>query len=88
MKLTGKKALITGGNSGIGLATVWLFVAKGARVAITGFSPRGSGCFINSSVFREQRKSTSRHWKVIRSSAMPRAPETHPFSGTRAWQDD
>jgi NAD(P)-dependent dehydrogenase (short-subunit alcohol dehydrogenase family) len=38
-KLTGKIALITGANSGIGLATAQRFVAEGAYVFITGRRP-------------------------------------------------
>jgi NAD(P)-dependent dehydrogenase (short-subunit alcohol dehydrogenase family) len=38
-RLAGKRALITGGTSGIGLETARRFVAEGARVLVTGVTP-------------------------------------------------
>ncbi len=43
MRLTGRRILVTGGASGIGLETARLFIAEGARVALLDCDAPGLG---------------------------------------------
>lgn len=57
MRLKNKSALITGGTSGIGLATAKLFIAEGARVAVTGR---------NDAVFEQVKAELGEHALVLK----------------------
>lgn len=59
-RLKGKRALITGGTSGIGLETARQFIAEGARVAVTGSSAKS---------IEEARKILGKDALVIQSDA-------------------
>ena len=53
MDVSGKKALVFGGTSGIGLATVERLVAKGAKVVAMGRSPEKAGDLPEDATFRQ-----------------------------------
>ena len=59
-KLSGKVAVITGGTTGIGLATARLFAAEGAKVIVTGRNPE---------TVAAARKELSRVAEVVQSDA-------------------
>ncbi|MGD9603114.1 MAG: SDR family NAD(P)-dependent oxidoreductase, partial [Gammaproteobacteria bacterium] len=51
MRFSGKKILITGGTSGIGLATARRVAGEGARVAITGSRDQSIAAAISQTPF-------------------------------------
>lgn len=69
MRFSGKKILITGGTSGIGLATARRVAGEGARVAITGSRDQSIAAAISQTPFEDMRqaptprKTWSRCWQ-------------------------
>lgn len=59
MNIAGKRILITGGSSGIGLALARALLAKGAKVVITGRRPN-----VIAEAREELRKSNPHVWSV------------------------
>ena len=73
-KLSGKIALITGSNSGIGLASAKAFVAQGAQVIITGRRQEALDAAVAEiGPPRSASRATSANWRILTAS-MPRSP--------------
>jgi NAD(P)-dependent dehydrogenase (short-subunit alcohol dehydrogenase family) len=70
MKIEGKRVLITGGSSGIGLALAQAMLAKGAKVVVTGRRPEALARGIE-----KLRGTGSPVWSVAADVATPEGPD-------------
>lgn len=66
-QLTGKVALITGGTSGIGKATVKYFIAEGAKILFTGSNEQAARelCEETGAIFHAQRVQDPDQWASV-----------------------
>ena len=71
MNVTGKRVLITGGSSGIGLALARACLAKGAKVVVTGRRPEALAAALG-----ELRQGDASVWSVVADVAMPEGRAT------------
>ena len=72
MNIAGKRVLITGGSSGIGFALARAFLAKGAKIVVTGRRPD-----VLATALHELQRASSSAWSVTADVATPEGRATN-----------